>query len=89
MDVQIGGINAGSEYSQLSVTDAVKLAGTLNLALINKFKPQIGQTFTAINAPSGITGTFPIVNGTVINSNEHFAVNFDSNSIMLTVKSGK
>jgi hypothetical protein len=89
MDVQIGGINAGSEYSQLSVTDAVKLAGTLNLALINKFKPQIGQTFTAINAPSGITGTFPIVNGTVINSNEHFAVNFDSNSIMLTVESGK
>jgi hypothetical protein len=89
MDVQIGGTTAGSEYSQLSVTDAVKFAGTLNLALINKFKPQIGQTFTPINAPSGITGTFPIVNGTVINSTEHFAVSFDSNSVVLTVDSGK
>jgi hypothetical protein len=89
MDVQIGGTNAGTAYSQLSVTDAVKLAGTLNLALINKFKPQVGQTFTLLNAPSGITGTFPIVNGAGINSNEHFAVAFDSTSVMLTVESGK
>jgi hypothetical protein len=61
----------------------------LNLALINKFKPQVGQTFTLLNAPSGITGTFPIVNGAGINSNEHFAVAFDSTSVMLTVESGK
>jgi hypothetical protein len=89
MDVQIGGTSAGTQYSELTVTDAVKLAGTLNLAVINKFKPQLGQTFTMLNAPSGITGTFSPVNGTVINSNEHFAVNFDSNSIVLAVESGK
>ena len=89
MDVQIGGTNAGTQYSELTVTDAVKLAGTLNLAVINKFKPQLGQTFTMLNAPSGITGTFSPVNGTVINSNEHFAVNFDSKSVVLAVESGQ
>jgi len=89
MDVQIGGTDAGTEYSQLSVTDAVKLAGTLNLALINKFKPVTGQTFTTLNAPSGIAGTFATVNGTGINSDEHFAVTFDANSVVLTVESGK
>jgi len=89
MDVQIGGTSAGSQYSELTVTDAVKLAGTLNLAVINKFKPLVGQTFTTFNAPSGITGTFSTVNGSGINSNEHFAVTFDSTSIVLTVESGK
>lgn len=89
MDVQIGGTEAGTEYSQLTVTDAVKLAGTLNLALINKFKPLTGQTFTTLNAPSGVTGTFPTMNGTGINSDEHFAVTFDSTSVMLTVESGQ
>jgi hypothetical protein len=89
MDVQIGGTSAGTQYSELTVTDAVKLAGTLNLAVINKFKPQLGQTFITLDAPSGITGTFSPVNGTVINSNEHFAVNFDSKSIVLAVESGK
>jgi hypothetical protein len=33
MDVQIGGTNPGSQYSQLSVTGPVNLAGTLNIAL--------------------------------------------------------
>lgn len=88
MDVQIGGTGAGTQYSQLSVTDAVKLAGTLNLALINKFKPQVGQTFTTLNAPSGISGTFSTVNGTHINSKEHFTVTYDSASIVLAAESG-
>jgi len=37
MDVQIGGMKAGTKYSQLSVADSVKLAGTLNISLISKF----------------------------------------------------
>jgi len=62
MDVQIGGTTAGTEYSQLSATGAVTLGGTLNVALINRFKPVSGDQFTVINAPSGVTGTFATVN---------------------------
>lgn len=88
MDVQIGGTTAGSQYSQLDVTGPVNLAGTLNLKVINKFKPQVGQTFTILNAPSGISGTFSTVNGTHISSNEHFTVTYDWTSIVLAVESG-
>ncbi len=88
MDVQLGGTTAGSQYSQLDVTGPVNLAGTLNLKVINKFKPQVGQTFTILNAPSGISGTFSTVNGTHINSKEHFTVTYDSTSIVLAVESG-
>jgi len=71
------------------VTGPVNLAGTLNIALINKFVPQLGQTFTIVNAPSGITGTFATVNGTKINGNEQFAISYNSDSVVLTVESGR
>jgi hypothetical protein len=88
MDVQIGGTTAGTRYSQLNVTDTVKLAGTLNLAVTNKYKPLVGQTFTILNAPSGISGTFTTVNGAQINSTEHFGVTDSSTNVTLEVLSG-
>jgi hypothetical protein len=87
MDVQIGGTTAGTQYSQLTVTGPVKLAGTLNIKLINKFKPEVGQTFTVLTSPS-VTGTFANVNGTAIGANEHFAIAYNSDSVVLTVESG-
>ena len=88
-DVQIGGTNVGTQYSQLNVTDGVKLAGTLNIVDINKFKPVVGQVFTIFNAPSEITGAFSTVNGTSISSTEHYAVTENSTDVTLTVESGK
>jgi hypothetical protein len=88
MDTQIGGTTQGSQYSQLTVTGPVSLSGVLNIKLINKFKPQVGQTFTILNAPSGITGTFTTVNGLSINANEHFSIAYNSTSIVLTVEPG-
>jgi len=88
MDVQIGGTSPGSKYSQLNVTGPVKLSGTLNIKRINNFKPLVGQQFTIVNAPSGITGTFSIVNGLSINTTEHFTITYESNAVVLTVASG-
>src|SRR5215469_3271491 len=53
MAAKIGGTNAGSQYSQLNVTGAVNLSGTLNIKLINKFKPQVGQVFTILKCTVG------------------------------------
>jgi hypothetical protein len=86
MDVQIGGTTAGTQYSQLTVTDAVKLAGTLNLAVINKFKPVTGDNFTVVNAPSGLTGTFATVNGTKVSSTVQLAVDYSTNAVTVGVK---
>jgi hypothetical protein len=90
MDVQIGGTSPGtSGYSQLTVTGAVSLQGTLNIKLINKFKPTVGQTFAIVTSSSGIAGTFATVNGTSIGGSEQFAITYNSDSVVLTVESGQ
>jgi hypothetical protein len=81
MDVQIGGTTVGTQYSQLSVTGSVTLGGTLNAALINKFKPVSGDQFTIINAPSGVTGTFATVK-----LPPNFQVVYNSTSVVLEVQ---
>ena len=88
MDVQIGGTTVGTQYSQLNATGTATLNGTLNIKLTNKFKPTLGQTFTILNASSGITGTFSAVNGTSINANEHFSVSYTGSTVVLTVVPG-
>ncbi len=64
------------------------MQGTLNIKLINKFKPEVGQTFTILTSPSSVTGTFATVNGTAIGANEHFSIAYDSDTVVLTVESG-
>jgi hypothetical protein len=88
LDVQIAGAQPGTQYSQFNVTGAVKLGGTLNIALIGQFKPAVGQTFTILSSPSGITGTFSTVNGTAIDSSKHFSVSYNPKDIVVNVVSG-
>jgi hypothetical protein len=87
LDVQIGGTTAGSQYSQLNVTGAANLNGTLNLKLIKKFIPSLGQTFNILTS-SSLNGAFSTVNGTRINANEHFEVSSNSTGVLLTVVAG-
>lgn len=89
LDIQIGGLTAGSQYSELNVTGKVTLNGVLNLKIVNNFHPQVGQTFTVFNAPSGIGGKFTTVNGTAINSSSHFKVSVNPTTIVATVESGQ
>jgi len=86
MNVSIGGTTVGTQYSQLQVTGAASLGGTLTAALVNGFTPTVGQTFTVLTA-SGVAGTFS--NSTIaINSTEHFVVSYTSTGVVLTVASG-
>jgi hypothetical protein len=86
MKLSIGGTTAGTQYSQLAITGAASLAGTLSASQINAFVPTVGQTFTVLTA-SSVTGTF--TNTTIaINSKEHYAVSYTASSVVLTVASG-
>jgi hypothetical protein len=87
LDIDVGGTSAGTSLDQLTVSGAASLNGTLNLDLINGFIPTIGSTFDILNA-SSVTGTFATVNGTGINSSEHFTVLYNSNNVMLDVVAG-
>ena len=71
LDMQIGGLVAGTDYDQLKVLGTTSLAGTLNTALINGFVPVPGQTFTLVQSTGAVTGTFTTVNqpvGALFNS---------------------
>jgi hypothetical protein len=85
--IDIGGTTAGTQFDQLTITGAASLNGTLNLDLINGFVPTMTETFDIINFAS-LTGTFATVNGTMINSNEHFGVVYGATSVTLDVLTG-
>jgi hypothetical protein len=85
-DIYVGGTTAGT-YGDLAVTNGVSLGGMLNIKLVNGFVPTVGDSFTILTG-SAITGTFATVNGTSINSSEHFEVNYTSTAVTLTVASG-
>jgi len=65
--MEVGGLSAGSQYDVLNLSEAGMLDGTLELDLINKFVPTLGQTFDIINGTT--TGHFsslllaPLPNG--------------------------
>jgi hypothetical protein len=86
MNVSIGGTTVGTKFSQLQVSGAASLGGTLTAALVSGFTPTVGQTFTVLTT-SSVTGTFS--NSTIaINGTEHFAVSYTSTGVVLTVASG-
>jgi hypothetical protein len=60
--IDIGGVTAGAQFSQLAASGPVALNGALNLTLINGFAPVLGETFPVVTFPSE-TGTFSSVTG--------------------------
>jgi hypothetical protein len=86
LNIAISGTTAGTQYDQLNPTTA-SLNGTLNITRPTGFVPAIGSTFKIMNYSSE-TGTFSTVNGTAINSSEHFTVTVQSTDVLLTVVSG-
>jgi hypothetical protein len=87
LDVAINGTQVGTQYSQLAVSNGVSLNGVLSIKISKKFVPALGTNFTILTA-SVVSGQFSTVKGASINSNEHFEVNYNSGSVVLTVASG-
>ena len=86
LDASITGANSG-QFNVLNVTGTATVGGTLNIKLLNNFVPSIGATFEILSARK-VSGVFATVNGTVINSSEHFTVTYNSNNVTLSVVSG-
>jgi len=86
LNVAIGGLTAGTQYSKLTVSGVASLSGTLTVNLINGFVPAVGKTFTILSAKS-ISGTFS-TQYIVINSTEYFAVTYTATGVVLKVDSG-
>lgn len=87
LNIQIGGLTAGKQYSQLAAANGVSLNGTLNVKLIGNFVPAIRNTFTILTG-SAVSGTFSTVNGLGINGSKHFTIAYNPTNVTLTVVSG-
>jgi hypothetical protein len=84
----INGTTAGTGFSQIKVTGAAALAGTISFTVAAGFQSSLtlGETFTVLTA-SSVTGTFS--NSTIaINSSFHFTVTYTATGVVLTVASG-
>jgi hypothetical protein len=86
LNVAIGGLTSGTQYSKLTISGAASLSGNLTVNMINGFVPAVGKTFTILSAKS-ITGTFS-TQYIVINSSEYFAVTYTATGVVLKVDSG-
>ncbi|HEY1381212.1 MAG TPA: hypothetical protein VGF55_30710, partial [Gemmataceae bacterium] len=60
LNIEIGGPGAGTQFDQLNVVGGVGLGGTLNVALVGGFAPNVGDTFIVIANDGGdaVVGTF-------------------------------
>jgi T5SS/PEP-CTERM-associated repeat protein len=54
---EIGGAVPGSQYDQITISNTITHAGTVNVQFINGFTPSPGQVFQLLTAPSR-SGTF-------------------------------
>jgi len=87
LNIDVGGTTVKTQFDQLDISSTASLNGILNLDLISGFAPTLGETFDILNAGS-VKGTFSTVNGTGINSSEHFSVIYNSSNVTLDVVKG-
>jgi hypothetical protein len=62
--IEIGGTFGGTTYDVVNVTGIANVSGQLQLALLNGFVPNGSNTFTVLDAASGLLGAFTnVANG--------------------------
>ncbi|MFC1820860.1 leucine-rich repeat domain-containing protein, partial [Thermodesulfobacteriota bacterium] len=83
LNIEIGGINPGTDYDQLVITGTATLAGTLNVTLIPSFVPTSG-TFDIITYASK-TGAFSSI---ILPSATTWGVDAGATSFVLTAGVG-
>jgi len=85
LNIEIGGLTAGSQHDQLTVSGAAALAGTLNLTRINNFTPSVGNTFVIMTYGSHGTSQFTTINGLNIGGGLRFQPVYNPTNLTLQV----
>ena len=81
--IDIRGLGAAN-HGRLTATEAVSLAGSLTVNLVDAYEPEIGDTFTIVTGAS-VTGTFDTINGLVIGNGKQFDVVYNAADVTLEV----
>ncbi len=87
LDIEIGGMTAGSDHDEFVVLDSVSLAGTINLTTVNGFAPAIGDSFVVVTH-NGRVGQFANITSSIPGGGEAFQVAYYPNQVVVkTVRS--
>jgi hypothetical protein len=84
LSVDIGGLTAGTDFGQLTISGLATLTGTLNIALINSYEPDLGDSFEIMTFGSR-SGEFTSINGLEIGNGKRFEVIYSGTSLTLEV----
>ena len=84
LNIEIGGLTAGTEYDRFNVSAEAALDGTLNVTLINSFVPVIGNTFQILNY-SSLSGAFATENLPALSGTLAFSAVYSPTAVTLTV----
>src|SRR5205823_1925315 len=68
LDIEIGGLVAGSDYDRLAVSGPAALAGALNVTLLNGYLPNVGDRFQ-VQTFASHRGDFDSYNGLNLGNN--------------------
>jgi uncharacterized protein YjdB len=64
LNIELGGLVAGTQYDRVVATSLAAFAGTLNISEVNGFQSGLcGQVFDIAHVPSFAGGQFPTING--------------------------
>jgi hypothetical protein len=84
LSLDLGALAPGTGFGRLTVNGPVNLAGTLNLALVNGYQPNLNDSFSVLTG-SPRSGTFTTVNGLGIGNGKRFQTNYTSSALSLQV----
>ena len=82
LNIEIGGLTAGTQYDRLAISGSATLNGSLNISLIGGFVPNPGDTFQIMTFGSR-SGSFTTTNGLDLGGGRLFQVNLTSTSLTL------
>jgi hypothetical protein len=82
LDIDIGGLAAGSQFDQLNIGGTASLGGTLKLDLIAGFTPTVGDTFQVLTCGSR-AGEFGAIEGRHIEAGRHFKTVYGPQDVTL------
>jgi hypothetical protein len=78
LNIEIGGLTAGSQYDRLVVSGSATLNGTLNVILLNGFQPSPGDSFQVLTFGSH-TGDFSTYTGLDLGNGHSLSPVFNAN----------
>ncbi|MDP2852034.1 MAG: hypothetical protein Q8O23_01380, partial [Gallionella sp.] len=88
LDIDIGGLTAGTQHDSINVTGNTTLGGTLNVTETGGFTTKFTDSLTVIAGTVAPTNAFSLINSTATGGTAAFGAAISGNNVNLALASG-